>query len=157
MQTDRLNESESESVNDETIIDDLKKSAMELYALINELSKLQGQMHQWSKSTIELFLLELRNTLSAFKQLIFCQILFICLFIFFLMSICIGAGVVTYFFTSNLLVSYGAFMVALSATLLGILLWQKHVLKFVGFSNTEEQIKEGVNVFTQQTKKRDSN
>lgn len=153
MHTNKLKSPKNESPNDENIIDDLKASATEVNALINEFSQFQEKMQQWSKSTIELLFLELSNSLSIIKQLIIFQILFICLFIFFVISVCVGVGVVTYSLTTSLIGSYAAFMLTLSVILISILLWQKHILKFIGFSNTLAQIKEGVDVFTQKKKK----
>jgi len=156
MHTDKVNNSTSESSEPSTkkkIIEDLSESASEVNELISEVLRLQSQMQQWSKSTFELFILELANSITALKRIFICHILFVFLLILFVVSLCIGVGVVTYHFTASMVVSYFAFVLTLAVGLISNVFWRKRLSKFVGFSNTFEQIKEGSNVFTQQTKK----
>jgi uncharacterized membrane protein YqjE len=145
--------SSSEPSTKKKIVDDLSESASEVNELISEVFKLQSQMQQWSKSTFELFVLELVNSIAALKRIFVCHILFVFLLILFVVSLCIGVGVITYHFTASVVVSYFAFVLTLAIGLISNVLWRKRLNKFVGFSNTFGQIKEGANVFTQQTKK----
>ncbi|MEZ8061398.1 MULTISPECIES: hypothetical protein [Vibrio] len=153
-QNDSSNFVDSKSCDRE--VDDLKRAASELNGLWKDLTLLQAHTEQWSKSTFELFLLELRNSVTACKKLFVFQFIFIVLLPIFLFSVAVGAGVVSYYFTLNLLVGYGAFMLMLSFILISLVFCHKYLKQFVGFEYTKEQLKEGLHVSTQKTTKRNT-
>ena len=153
MTTDKTNDS-STTVNDkqhEKVMDDLNRSFEELGGLWQELLKLKVHSKQWSKSTLELFFLELSNSVAACKRLIACQVIFIGLFMMFLFSASVGVGVIIYSFTSNLVASYGGFILSLGLVLLSLVLFQKYVMQFIGFRHTKQQLQEGIDVFAKVT------
>ncbi|HBV77765.1 MULTISPECIES: hypothetical protein [Vibrio] len=135
------------------VIEDIEQSASELNGLWKVFSQLQTQTKQWSTLTFELFLLELSNSIDVVKRLIVCQILFISLLVLFLFSASVGVGVVTYYFTASLIISYGAFLFALFVILAGLVRYQQYIMQFMGFKQTVAQIKEGLDVCTQQASK----
>jgi len=153
LKKDTFKQADKKIENEQGLIDELSASANEFSALMKDFAQFQSQVQKWSTSTIELFWLELKSTFAGLKQLLLCHVLLLCLSLFFIISVCVGMGVVTYVLTANVLLSYAAFMGALSMVLIALIVWQKHVLQFMGFSNTLAQIKEGVDVFTQQAKK----
>lgn len=136
--------------------DDLKRAASELNGLWKDLTLLQAHTEQWSKSTFELFLLELRNSVTACKKIFVFQFIFIVLLPMFLFGVAVGAGVVSYYFTLNLLAGYGAFMLMLSFILISLVFCHKYLRQFVGFEYTKEQLKEGLHVSTQKATKRNT-
>ncbi|MDV7105836.1 hypothetical protein R3X26_15635 [Vibrio sp. TH_r3] len=151
MTTDKTNDC-SATVNDkqhDKVMDDFNRSVAELDGLWQELLKLQVHSKQWSKSTIELFFLELSNSVAACKRAVACQLIFISLFMMFLFSASVGVGVVIYSFTSNLAVSYGGFILSLGLILVGLVLFQKYVIQFIGFHHTKQQVEEGIDVLAQ--------
>jgi hypothetical protein len=153
MQTNKQNspsQADTEDLQDK-IVEDLHLSASELKGLWKELLKLQALTQQWSTSTLELFVLELTNSVAAFKRLIVCHVLFIGLLFLFLFSVPIGAGVVSYHFTLSLIIGYGTFMLVFALMLVGLVMVQKYLMQFIGFHYTKDQIKEGINVCTQRT------
>ncbi|MEZ9473925.1 hypothetical protein CWN85_02190 [Vibrio splendidus] len=138
-------------------VDDLKRSASELNGLWKDLAILQTHTQQWSQSTLELFLLEFRNSVDVFKKRLVFQLLFVALLPLFLFSIAVGAGVVIYYFTLNLLAGYGAFIFTLGLILICLVLRSSYLKQFIGFECTKEQLKEGLHVSTQKSTKTDSN
>ncbi|MCL1067516.1 hypothetical protein L2735_11975 [Shewanella olleyana] len=139
------------------VMNDLRLSASELNSLWKGWLQLQAHTQGWSKATLELFLLEFSNSVAAFKKLIVCQLLLVMLLPMFLFSLAVGAGVVNYYFTLNLVAGFGTFILTFAIIMLGLLVQQKYIMQFVGFHHTKQQLKEGLDVCTQQTKKANSN
>lgn len=124
----------------------------EVIDVFNKLSALTEEVGQWSKSTIQLFFMEVLRNIASAKQLFFCQLLFIPLLILFIFSLCITVGVIAYTISLNILVGLLFFILAMSAVLGGLIFWQKYLIGFLGFKDTLEQLKEGADVISKATK-----
>lgn len=127
----------------------------ELHSLWQQVNLCQQRFRAWVDSTSELFALELKTSLAALRQMIILQLLFICLAVFFALSICGGVGLVVFHFTQSLLAGYGAFVVALGSALAGLIWQQSRLASVIGFRHTVEQVKEGWDVVCKQEKSGD--
>lgn len=129
----------------------------ELASVWQQVNMFKQRFRAWADSTSELFALECKTSLAAIRQIVILQLLFICLAVFFALSLCGGAGLVVYYFTHNLLAGYAAFVAALGCALIGLLWQQSRLLGLIGFRHTVEQVKEGWDVVFKQEKSRDTN
>ncbi|MEO9654232.1 hypothetical protein [Marinomonas sp.] len=149
MQNENSHQAEStheEPFTEQQAFEDLQRSAAELNQLWQEFTLLKTSAQQWSKSTFELFLLELSNSTSGLKRILLCHLMFVCLFILFVFSACVGMGLVTYQLSASLLAGYGVFLLSLALSLIGLICWQQYLRRFLGFRQTQTQIKEAMDV-----------
>ena len=157
----------TEQVCDEnTISDDTKPDSLldtekidqkidEVSTLFNKLSETIDTLGKWSESTIQVFFMELLRSVTASKQFLLCQILFIPLLILFIFSTCIATGIVLYSLTGHLLIAVGTFLLSMIVVLGALAYWQKKLMKMIGFTNTMAQIKEGIDVVSKASKSLD--
>lgn len=124
----------------------------EMLSLFDQLSQTLKEIGGWSQSTLQLFLMEWLRNVAVAKRILLCQLLFIPLFIIFIFSLCVCIGIVAYSLTSHLLVGVGSFLIVFTAVLVSLIVWQKYLLRFVGFKETISQVKEGIDVISKAAK-----
>jgi hypothetical protein len=144
--------SEADSLDNLLDTQNLSVKIDEILDVFNKVSALTEELGQWSKSTVQLFFMEVLRNVNAAKQIFLCQLLFIPLLILFVFSLCVTAGVVAYTITLNILIGFAFFILAMSAVLGGLVFWQKHLMSFLGFNSTLEQLKEAADVISKATK-----
>ncbi|WP_025560462.1 phage holin family protein, partial [Vibrio parahaemolyticus] len=127
-----------------------KKAINGLRAILSQIDDLSTSLRTWSGSTLDLFLLEMKVNVAAARQIVMFSIIFTLLSVLFIFSVCLVAGVVTYHFTAQLLLSVGVFIVSLGLALVGLAWWQKRLTHFLGFKNTTDQLQEGWHAFSNQ-------
>ncbi|WP_027696658.1 hypothetical protein [Vibrio litoralis] len=127
----------------------------EIKTLLNQASSVIAEVGQWSESTAQLFYLEVQRNLAAAKQSIICQLLLIPLLIMFIFSACVCVGIASYALTQNLLIGIAAFLFSMGVILIGLIFWQKRLIRFFGFQETMSQLKEGIDVISKATQSRD--
>lgn len=130
---------------------EITQTVNELRSLLSQFSNLSTTLKTWGGSTLELLRLEIKLNMAATSQVILCSIIFTLLSVLFLFSVCFALSLVTYHFTTQLLVSVGVFIASLGLTLVGLVWWQKRLTKFLGFKKTIDQLQEGWDAFTNQT------
>uniref|UniRef100_UPI0004702981 phage holin family protein n=1 Tax=Vibrio parahaemolyticus TaxID=670 RepID=UPI0004702981 len=130
----------------------VKKAINGLRAILSQIDDLSTSLRTWSGSTLDLFLLETKVNVVAARQIVMFSIIFTLLSVLFIFSVCLVAGVVTYHFTAQLLLSVGVFIVSLGLALVGLAWWQKRLTHFLGFKNTTDQLQEGWHAFSNQTR-----
>ena len=110
------------------------------------------EIGQWSEATVQLFFMEVLRNVAAAKQFFVCQLLFIPLLVLFIFSLCVCTGIVLYSITLNILIGVGGFLIAMLLVLVGLLYWQKRLIRFFGFKETVSQLKEGIDVISKASK-----
>tara|TARA_R110001583_G_scaffold4077_4_gene24354 strand:+ start:895 stop:1377 length:483 start_codon:yes stop_codon:yes gene_type:complete len=150
-------------LNEDKISDATKKDALlnseeinvkidEIKDIFNKVSTVAHEVGLWSESTIQLFFTEVLRNVAAAKQLFVCQLLFIPLLVLFIFSLCVCVGIITYSLTESLLIGVGLFILAMLLVLVGLIYWQKYLLRFFGFKATVSQLKEGFDVISKASK-----
>ena len=124
----------------------------EMLSLFDQLSQTLKEIGGWSQSTLQLFLMEWLRNVAVAKRILLCQLLFIPLFIIFIFSLCVCIGIVAYSLTSQKMVGVGSFLIVFTAVLVSLIVWQKYLLRFVGFKETISQVKEGIDVISKAAK-----
>ncbi|UJF22647.1 hypothetical protein [Shewanella sp. OMA3-2] len=120
--------------------------------IFNKISSMTQEVGKWSEATVQLFFTEVLRNVAAAKQFFVCQLLFIPLLILFIFSLCVCVGIVSYSLTQNMLIGVGAFLLVMSSVLVGLIYWQKYLLRFFGFKDTISQLKEGIDVISKASK-----
>ena len=132
--------------------DEMNVNVEEIKDIFNKVSKLAQEVGQWSESTVQLFFMEVLRNVAAAKQFFVCQLLFIPLLVLFIFSLCVCTGIVLYSITLNILIGVGGFLIAMMLVLVGLLYWQKRLIRFFGFKETVSQLKEGIDVISKASK-----
>ncbi|MGI2111017.1 hypothetical protein ACRN9C_16735 [Shewanella frigidimarina] len=132
--------------------DEMNVNVEEIKDIFNKVSKLAQEVGQWSESTVQLFFMEVLRNVAAAKQFFVCQLLFIPLLVLFIFSLCVCTGIVLYSITLNTLIGVGGFLLAMMLVLVGLLYWQKRLIRFFGFKETVSQLKEGIDVISKASK-----
>ncbi|AZG72153.1 hypothetical protein SHLI107390_06275 [Shewanella livingstonensis] len=132
--------------------DEMNVNVEEIKDIFNKVSKLAQEVGQWSESTVQLFFMEVLRNVAAAKQFFVCQLLFIPLLVLFIFSLCVCTGIVLYSITLNILIGVGGFLLAMMLVLVGLLYWQKRLIRFFGFKETVSQLKEGIDVISKASK-----
>ena len=132
--------------------DEMNVNVEEIKDIFNKVSKLAQEVGQWSESTVQLFFMEVLRNVAAAKQCFVCQLLFIPLLVLFIFSLCVCTGIVLYSITLNILIGVGGFLIAMMLVLVGLLYWQKRLIRFFGFKETVSQLKEGIDVISKASK-----
>ena len=120
--------------------------------ILNKVSIVAKEFSGWSESTAQLFFMETLRNFSASYKILFCQILFIPLFIIFILSLCVFFGIVGYSFYNNLIIASAIFLTSLFMVLVFLTYWQKRLSSFLGFSDTISQLKEGADAIIKAAK-----
>ncbi len=131
----------------------LEDNLQQLSSLWLQFDQLATHFQQWSKNSIELFLLELKTSLAAIQQSLLLSVVLILLSVFFLISLSAGIALLVYYSGQGLLLAYASFLLALGLILIAIVYRQKSLAKLIGFRHSSEQLKEGLNVILQQQDK----
>jgi hypothetical protein len=124
----------------------------EIKDIFNKASKLAQEVGQWSESTVQLFFMEILRNVAAAKQFLVCQLLFIPLLVLFIFSLCVCSGIVIYSLTDSIFIGLGVFLLTMMLVLVGLLYWQKRLIRFFGFKDTVSQLKEGIDVISKASK-----
>ncbi|KVX02187.1 hypothetical protein AWJ07_15335 [Shewanella frigidimarina] len=132
--------------------DEMNVNVEEIKDIFNKVSKLAQEVGQWSESTVQLFFMEVLRNVAAAKQFFVCQLLFIPLLVLFIFSLCVCTGIVLYSITLNTFIGVGGFLLAMMLVLVGLLYWQKRLIRFFGFKETVSQLKEGIDVISKASK-----
>ena len=132
--------------------DEMNVNVEEIKDIFNKVSKLAQEVGQWSESTVQLFFMEVLRNVAAAKQFFVCQLLFIPLLVLFIFSLCVCTGIVLYSITLNILIGVGGFLIAMMLVLVGLLYWQKRLIRFFGYKETVSQLKEGIDVISKASK-----
>lgn len=132
--------------------DEISVKIDEISDVFNKASKIAQEVGHWSESTVQLFFIEIQRNIEAAKRFVACQLLFIPLLILFIFSSCVSVGIVVYSITGNLLIGVGSFLLIMALVLIGLIYWQKYLIRFFGFKDTIAQLKEGADVISKATK-----
>ncbi|WNJ95578.1 phage holin family protein [Vibrio ruber] len=122
---------------------EIEQAVNGIQAILSQIEGLATSLKTWSNTTLDLFVLEVKTNIAAARQIVLCSIIFILLAVLFIFSLCLTAGIVTYYLTAHLLLSAGVFIVSLGLVLFGLAWWQKRLTTFLGFKNTTDQLQEG--------------
>lgn len=132
--------------------DEMNVNVEEIKDIFNKVSKLAQEVGQWSESTVQLFFMEILRNVAAAKQFLVCQLLFIPLLVLFIFSLCVCSGIVIYSLTHSIFIGLGVFLLTMMLVLVGLLYWQKRLIRFFGFKDTVSQLKEGIDVISKASK-----
>ena len=132
--------------------DEMNVNVEEIKDIFNKVSKLAQEVGQWSESTVQLFFMEVLRNVAAAKQFFVCQLLFIPLLVLFIFSLCVCSGIVIYSLTDSIFIGLGVFLLTMMLVLVGLLYWQKRLIRFFGFKDTVSQLKEGIDVISKASK-----
>jgi len=144
----------SENMKADSLLDteSINTKFQEVSDIFNKLSAITEEVGQWSKSTGQLFYMEVLRNIYTARQLFLCQLLFIPLLVLFVFSLCILVGVIAYTISLSILVGFICFLLTTFLVLIGLIFWQKHLMSFLGFKETIDQLKEGVDVISKASK-----
>ncbi|MZI92020.1 hypothetical protein F9817_02225 [Vibrio sp. CAIM 722] len=126
-----------------------KQPITELLGLVARLRDIAAYSQEWGDNTIKLFFLELDMSVIALKRKVIVSVLLLFLMLIFFLSLCILIAVVTFEITSSIILGSVSFVGALAIILIILMFYQHYLNRFVSLKRTREQIKEGIDVFTQ--------
>jgi len=132
--------------------DEVNVKVDEIKDIFNKISKLTQEVGQWSESTVQLFFIEILRNIVAAKKFFICQLLFIPLLVLFIFSLCVCTGIMIYSITHSIFIGLGIFLLAMMLVLVGLIYWQKRLIRFFGFKDTVSQLKEGIDVISKASK-----
>jgi hypothetical protein len=132
--------------------DEVNVKVEEIKDIFNKVSKLTQEVGQWSESTVQLFFIEILRNVAAAKKFFVCQLLFIPLLVLFIFSLCVCTGIMIYSITHSIFIGLGIFLLAMMLVLVGLIYWQKRLIRFFGFKDTVSQLKEGIDVISKASK-----
>ena len=130
-----------------------ENSITELVSLWQRFEALATQTKRWGDNTAKLFWLELDTCIIALKRKLISMVLFTFLMLFFFLSICVLVAVVTFEFTGSAILGCASCVMSLGIALIVIMIYQRHLNQFISLEQTRQQIKEGLNAFTQKQEK----
>lgn len=99
----------------------------------------------WFQNLTTLIQLEFNRTLEASKRIAALLLMLLPLAIALVLSLCGGLGLLSYYFTQSIYIGFAVFLLAQVLTLVGILLYLRHLRTMLGFDETRRQANEALN------------
>ncbi len=126
-------------------------------ALINYVEDSKKKSQQWLTHTGTLLLLELNTAVLALQRKLLIAVLMFFLMILLIAGICIVIGMGFYQWIPSLFLSSLISVGSLALFILVLAGYMRYLDKFITLRHTKEQIREGIELVTQQQSKKNSN
>ncbi|KUJ82586.1 hypothetical protein AWR36_012430 [Microbulbifer flavimaris] len=98
----------------------------------------------WTSNLQTLMRLEFDRTMAAGKRIVGLSLVLLPLAIAFLLSLCAGVGLISYYFTDSPYIGFVGFLLAQLLLLAAILLYQNRLRSLLGFTQTRQQVMEAI-------------
>lgn len=124
------------------------KLKSEIDALMQRAEATMTLASAWSENFTRLVHLEFQRTLGAGKRIVVFALFLFFLAIALTISLCVGLGLIGYYFTQSIYIGFGIFLVSQMLIITGLLLSINGLRKLLGFEESRQQAREALNDVT---------